>query len=280
MNTPQIGILGLGIIGSRVAENVAKAGFAVVSWNRTPKGLPHSVGSALEVAQAAEVIQIFVRDDEALLSVMKDITPALTAAHVVLNHATVSPEATHQAAAIAQAAGAAFLDCPFTGSKIAAQNGKLSYYVGGDAAVLERVRPVLEASSAKILHVGELGHATILKIVTNLVTAVTVKGVAEALGITKAHGIAPEQLLATLEINANFIPLIGMKLPAMMSGDYEPHFSLKNMLKDADYALNLAGEKSVEAPALSAMAEAMRSAVEAGHAEEDFSVIGQYALLS
>jgi 3-hydroxyisobutyrate dehydrogenase len=154
MNTPQIGILGLGIIGSRVAENVAKAGCSVVSWNRTPKGLPHSVGSPLEVAQGAEVIQLFVRDDEALLSVMKQMSPALTAGHVVLNHATVSPEATHKAAKIAQTAGAAFLDCPFTGSKMAAQNGKLSYYVGGNVAVLERVRPVLEASSANILHVG------------------------------------------------------------------------------------------------------------------------------
>jgi 3-hydroxyisobutyrate dehydrogenase-like beta-hydroxyacid dehydrogenase len=119
-----------------------------------------------------------------------------------------------------------------------------------------------------------------LKIFTNLVTAVTVKGVAEALGITKGHGIAPEQLLATLEINANFSPLIGMKLPAMITGNYEPHFSLKNMLKDADYGLSLADEKSVKAPALAVMAEAMRSAVAAGHAEEDFSVVGRYAIQS
>jgi 3-hydroxyisobutyrate dehydrogenase-like beta-hydroxyacid dehydrogenase len=136
---------------------------------------------------------------------------------------------------------------------------------------------VLEASSSRILHVGDIGHATILKIATNLLTAVTVKGLAEALALTKAHGVEPQQLLASLEPNANFSPLIAFKLPAMIAGDFEAHFSLQNMLKDADFALTLAAEKAVSAPALAVMAESMRAALDAGHADKDFSIIAAHS---
>ncbi len=275
MNPSTIGIIGLGIIGSRVAQNVAAAGHPIALWNRTPHDTPHFLPNVSEVAKAAQILQIFVRDDEALLSVIDQMLPALTAGHLILNHATVSPGATRAAAERLAQNGVGFLDCPFTGSKMAAQNGKLVYYVGGEVSLLERARPILEASSAKILHVGPIGHATLLKIATNLVSAVTVKGLAEALALTKAHGVDPAHLLATLEPNANFSPLIAMKLPAMIQGEHEAHFALKNMLKDADYALALAAEKGLPLPALEVMADAMRTAAANGNADLDFAVISR-----
>ena len=275
MNPTSIGVIGLGIIGSRIASNLAAKGHQVYVWSRTPRAVPNFLSSAREVASHVRVVQVFVRDDEALDQVVTDILPVLTSQHVVLNHSTVSAEATKKAAARIAAAGAGFLDCPFTGSKMAAQNAKLVYYVGGNEALLDRVRPILEASSVKILHVGEVGHATILKIATNLITAVTVKGVQEALALTRAHGIDPTRLMEAEEPNANFSPLIGMKLPTMMKKEYDAHFSLKNMLKDADYALELACEKKVSVPALGVMADAMRVALAAGRGEDDFSVIAE-----
>jgi 3-hydroxyisobutyrate dehydrogenase-like beta-hydroxyacid dehydrogenase len=277
MSVSSIGVIGLGIIGSRIASNLANKGHTVYVWSRSPRAVPNFLASARTVAEQAKVVQIFVRDDAALDEVITDMLPALTGEHVLINHSTVSPAATMQAAQKIAAAGAGFLDCPFTGSKMAAQNAMLVYYVGGDVALLERVRPILEASSARILHVGEMGHATILKIATNLITAVTVKGVQEALSLTQAYGIDPAHLLAAEEPNANFSPLVGMKLPAMMRKDYDAHFSLKNMLKDADYALALAKEKSVQAPALQVMADAMRTAQDAGQGEQDFCVIAEHS---
>lgn len=273
MNPSAIGIIGLGIIGSRIATNLAKTGHHVFVWSRTARAVPNFLASPREVASAAGVLQLFVRDDEALLEAIDDMLPALGEQHVVLNHATVSPSATAEAAKRVGLSGASFLDCPFTGSKMAAQNAKLVYYVGGDPTVLERVRTVLEASSTKILHVGDVGQATILKIATNLLTAVTVKGLSEALALTTAHGVDAQKLLTALEPNANFSPLVAFKLPAMIQGDFEPHFSLQNMLKDADFARSLAAEKSVPVPALTAMADAMRRAMSAGHADKDFSII-------
>jgi 3-hydroxyisobutyrate dehydrogenase-like beta-hydroxyacid dehydrogenase len=273
---PTVGILGLGIIGSRVAANLRKAGHEVFVWSRTWRSEESNfLATSREVAKSAQVIQIFVRDGEALLEAIVDMLPALTSDHLVMNHATVSKAATLEAAALCAKVGAAFLDAPFTGSKMAAQNGKLVYYIGGPAEVLEKVRPILEASSAKILPLGEVGDAMVLKIVTNLVSSITMKALAEAVAITASQNIPLEQLHTALEANANYSGLIGMKLPAVIKGDFEPHFSLRNMLKDADFARDLAAEAGLTTPALESTAAAMRAGVEAGAGDLDFSVIGK-----
>ncbi len=272
--TKHVGVIGLGIIGSRIAANVAKAGYEVFVWSRSPHAVPNFLSSPREVAETATVLQLFVRDDSALLAAMHDMQSALTPRHIVMNHATVSPNATMKAAEIASKQGAGFLDAPFTGSKMAAQNGKLVYYIGGDEGLLDQVRDILSASSTQIMHVGKIGDATVLKIATNAITAVTVKGVEEALAITRAQGIEPQKLLEALQPNANYSPLIGMKLPAMIHQNFEAHFSLRNMLKDADFARDLAAKAKLSVPAIDAMAAAMRSQLEAGNGDKDFSVIG------
>jgi 3-hydroxyisobutyrate dehydrogenase len=227
------------------------------------------------VVEAAPIIQIFVRDDEALLSALRDMQPGLTTDHLVMNHATVSKAATLAAADLCAQSGAAFLDAPFTGSKMAAQNAKLVYYVGGDATLLERARPILEISSQKILHLGQVGDAMVLKIVTNLVSAITLKALSEAVAITESQGVSLNLLKAALEANANYSTLIGMKLPNLINGDFEPHFSLQNMLKDADFARTLAETSKIKTPALECTADAMRAGVLEGNGGLDFSVIGR-----
>ena len=131
-----VGIIGLGIIGQRVADNLRRRGFHVYVWNRTPRAVPNFVGSRAEVAELCDFVQIFVSDDEALLQSVQQLTPALTPRHIVLAHSTVAPETMRTAAEIVQRRGARFLDAPFTGSKPAAEKGELIYYVGGDEAAL------------------------------------------------------------------------------------------------------------------------------------------------
>lgn len=274
-NIKRVGVLGLGIIGSRVAENLRKAGFDVSVWSRSARDMPGFLSSPGEVAKASEVIQVFVRDDAALAEAMESLSSHLRPDHIVLNHATVSPGATRAAAGICEKAGASFLDAPFTGSKNAAAAGKLVYYIGGEQSVMERARPVLEATSTKILPLGGIGDATVLKIVTNLLTAVTVKALAESVAITRATGVPVEKLLEALESNANFSTLVGMKLPTMISGNYEPHFSLQNMLKDMNFAHALAREASLETPVLEDTVKALSRALEAGKGDLDFSVIAE-----
>jgi len=270
-----VGVLGLGIIGSRVAECLRQAHYDVFVWSRSTRPAPGFLASPAEVAEASQVVQIFVRDDAALAEVMENMRVNLRPDHVVMNHSTVSPAATRAAAKVCADAGAGFLDAPFTGSKNAAAGGKLVYYIGGGEHLLELARPVLEASAAKILPMGGVGDATVLKIATNLVSAVIVEALAEAVAITRSAGISAEKLLEALEPNANFSALIGMKLPTMISGDYEPHFSLRNMLKDARFAMSMAHQAGLNAPVLESTVAVMTDAMEKGKGDMDFSVIAE-----
>lgn len=268
-----VGVIGLGIIGSRVAERLRNADLNVYVWNRSIKPEPNFMASPAEVAEVAQVIQIFVRDAEALVAVMEDMKAALTPDHVVLCHSTVNSWGIRRAVAIAESTGAAFLDAPFTGSKGAAENGQLVYYIGGDQAPLEQARKVLEISGKKIITLGKAGDATVLKIATNLISAAVVEALAEAMAITKAEGIDVSKLQEALADNANSSALLTMKLPTMAARSYAPHFSLKNMLKDARYAQAIADEKGLALPVLNASAQAMDRGVRSGQGDFDYSVV-------
>jgi 3-hydroxyisobutyrate dehydrogenase-like beta-hydroxyacid dehydrogenase len=272
-----VGIAGLGIIGSRVAENLRAKNFAVRVWNRTPqKKAAGWIESPAALAAACDVVQIFVRDAKALKEVIAAMAPSLGKGKVVVNSATVSLPATKEALKAVKKTGAEFLDVPFTGSRDAAAAGKLTYYAGGPVKLLEKVRPVLEASGNSILHTGEAGSATVLKIATNLVSAVTVQALAEALGVVEAGGVELGMFEKAMELNANCSGLVRMKLPSMIRRDFTCHFSLKNMLKDARYALALAAQGGMEVPVITAAAACMAGLEVAGRGDEDYSVLAEH----
>src|SRR6476660_5216810 len=132
-NSKNVGLIGLGIIGQRVAESLRRHGFHAFVWNRTPRPVPNFLGSPAAVAELCDFVQIFVAADEALLDVVRQMAPKLTTHHIVAAHV--------------QRRGARFLDAPFTGSRVAAEKGELVYYVAGDDGALAQVRKFLEASS-------------------------------------------------------------------------------------------------------------------------------------
>lgn len=275
-NPEKVGVIGLGIIGSRVSEVLRNAGYHVYVWNRSPKTEPNFVASPAELAQLSEVVQIFVTNGEALLEVIDGLKERLTKKHLIISSATVDPDSSREAAARVADTGAAFLEAPFTGSKVAAEKGALVYYVGGDPKVLERARVVLEATSKEILYIGGIGDAAVIKIATNMISATTVQVLAEACAITTAAGIDPDKLAEALEYNGCGSPLTAMKLPGIITGDFEPHFSLKNMFKDAQFALNLANRHRLDAPALSTTASVLFKALQKGWGEEDFSAVARH----
>lgn len=267
------GIIGLGIIGSRVATRLRNSDYHVYVWNRTPRPFPNYVASPAEMARLTDKVQIFVTDGAALLEVIYQLKPQLEQRHVIINSATVSPEATREAGALVEAAGATFIDCPFTGSRDAAEAGQLVYYAGTSLQDLEQIREFLEPTSKQILHVGGVGDATVLKVATNMIAASTIEVLSEALGVCAAHEVPTEQLIRALDNHACGSVFASTKLPAMISGDYQPHFSLSNMLKDARIAKEAASKCGLEVPAVAAAAEQMEKMVELGLGDADFSVI-------
>lgn len=268
-----VGVIGQGIIGSRVAECLRKAGHQVYVWNRTVKPLPGFLASPGEVADLADVIQIFVGDSEALRSVIAAMKGRLESRHVIIANGTFDPETVASVYEEVRETGAAFLDAPFTGSRLAAEGGSLVYYIGGDSRVLDQVRSVLEASSKSILHLGRVGEASLIKIATNMISAATVGILSEAYGLVSAAGVNPDRLAEALEGNACCSPLVSMKLPGILAQEYEPHFSLKNMFKDAQYALGLGKQLGVAQPVLSTTASVIYRSIQEGRGELDYSVI-------
>lgn len=269
-----VGIIGLGIIGSRVAGHLREAGYTVPVWNRSPKLEPNFLGSPAEVAQAADVIQLFVADAQAVLEVLEMIGDALTPRHTIICSATIGLDATLEAARRVRERGAKFLDAPFTGSKGAAENAQLLYYIGGDDETFLPVKPILEASGGKgIVRIGEVGQAAVVKVVTNVLSAVTVETLAEMVAVIKAAGIAPEVFVAALERHGIRSGLIDMKLPKMIEADYEPHFSLKNMLKDVRFGLDLGVRLKLDLPVTQTTEKTMNEGIEKGWADLDFAAI-------
>lgn len=270
-----VGVIGLGIIGQRVADKLRQHGFQVFVWNRTPRPYPNFVGSPRELAEVCDFIQIFVADDEALLATTREMMPALGAHHIVLAHSTVAPESMRSAAENVRRRGAEFLDAPFTGSKNAAEKGELVYYIGGDELALRLARPVLEASSKEILVIGAIGDATTVKIATNMITGTTVQVAIEALALADRAGISAEKFCAALRNNAIHSGTLGFKMPKIIEGDFEPHFSAKHMLKDMRIATRVALSYDLEIPATTAARDRLEIEVREGRGDDDFSSVAR-----
>lgn len=270
-----VGLIGLGIIGSRIAAGLRRAGFHVYVWNRSPRIEPNFLGSPADVAATCDIIQLFVSDGAAVMGVLQAMAGRLTPEHVIICSATIGLEATREACRFVEERGARFLDAPFTGSKGAAAAQQLVYFVGGDEEVLARVEFVLAASSRAIIKVGSVGQGAVLKVATNMMVATAVQGLAEALGVVARAGIDCKRLEEALEHHAVRSALIDMKLPKMLGGDFEPQFSLQHMLKDLRLAVGVARDLALDVPATVATAEFVAAAAARGWGEADLSVVAK-----
>jgi len=269
----RVGIIGLGIIGSRVAGHLREAGFSVPVWNRTPKPEPNFMGSPAEVAEASDIIQLFVADPKAVFEVLDAMAGALTPRHIVVCSSTIGRAAVLEAAQRVHDLGARFLDAPFTGTKGAAEKRQLVYYIGGDHETFLAVKPVLEATSKAIVQIGKTGDAALVKVLTNVISAATIEDLAETLAILKKEGVDPAIMVAALEHHGVRSGMTDLKLPKLLSGDYETHFSLKHMLKDVQFGLDMGAELKLDLPVTQTTAQVMRQGITEGWADLDFACV-------
>lgn len=271
----KVAVLGLGIIGSRAFARLADAGVDAVCWNRTPKGLSAEAGSPAEAVAGASVVSLYLKDAPATREVMEMAGSSLAKGAVVLNHATLDLETTLWLAGRCASLGCAFLDAPFTGSKLAARDGQLVYYIGGDEETAAGLEPLLSVTSRMRMFCGPVGSATVVKLTTNLISACTVQAMAEAMAIATRHGVAPDGLIRAVAQNASGSPLAAMKFPTMVAGDYETHFSLSNMEKDSRYMIALAAAAGLETPAISAVSSRLSELAASGLGELDYSALAK-----
>jgi hypothetical protein len=160
---------------------------------------------------------------------------------------------------------------------MAAEKGELVYYVGGDENALRQARSILEASSKEIIDMGKVGDATTIKVATNMITAASVQAAAEALALVSKSGLSVEKFAAAMRNNGSNSATLDMKLPMMMEGNFEPHFSVKHMLKDVVIATRLARGFGIEFGATDASRHGLTEELRQGRGDADYSsLLHQY----
>lgn len=267
-----IGVIGLGIIGAAWARNYATAGVLAGTWNRTAQpDAPAWKESSEAVASAADAIQIVVADPAAVEGVLVRILPQLGPGKVVVQSSTIDPASSAQFAARVEATGARYLEAPFTGSKLAAEQRQTVFYLGGDRALMAELEPLLAQVSSSRVAIGTREQACTLKLALNLNAAAQMEALCEALTLARRGGVSDEVFFGALEKNIGYSGLVKLKEPKLRAGEFSPQFSVKHMHKDMRLASRTAA--CADFPVLEAVRDALKTAEARGLGDEDFSAV-------
>src|SRR5215813_3316437 len=269
-----IAFLGLGVMGSGMAARLIGAGFHVNAWNRTAaRAEPLQrqgatlAASPSAAAAGADVIVTMVADDAASREVWLGRNGAMASAHpgtIGIECSTVSPGWIVELAREAAARQCLLLDAPVLGSRPQARDGQLVFLAGGDAAVLDRVRRMLECMSRAIVHLGPVGSGARMKLVNNFMAGVQAAALAEALAMIEGVGLDRDAAFSVLANGAPGSPLVKTVGPRMVARDYDVNFALALMRKDLSYAIDEAATHGVTLSIAAAARGLYDTAMEAG----------------
>jgi 3-hydroxyisobutyrate dehydrogenase-like beta-hydroxyacid dehydrogenase len=278
-----LGFVGLGVMGGRIAARLLDAGHDVSGYNRTKSKAGWLVERGLrlldtprEVAAASEVVFTMVTDTAALLAVTEGedgILAGLGPGKVYVDMSTVSPRLARELAASAAGTGAAMLDAPVSGSVSTLEKGQLSIMVGGEAEVLERVRPILEAIGPKVIHIGANGQAVLMKTAINLNLAVQLTAFSEGLLIAEKGGIPRDVAIEAMLASVIASPSLAYRAPFVFELPEEAWFDVNMMQKDLLLALESGRAAGVPMPTTATVNELLSACRGLGVDKEDFAVI-------
>jgi 3-hydroxyisobutyrate dehydrogenase len=279
----RIGFVGLGVMGGRVAKRLMDAGHELTGYNRTRSKADWLVGDGLrladtprQVAEAADVTFSMVTGTAALRAITEGpdgIVAGLGPGKVYVDMSTASPEASRALAEIVAERGARMLDAPVSGSVSTLEEGKLSLMVGGDEAVVERVRPILRDIGPKVTHVGANGQAVLMKIATNLSLAVQMLAFSEGILLAEKGGIKRETAVEVLLNSVIASPMVEYRGPFVLEMPEEAWFDVNMMQKDLLLALEAGRNLDVSLPTTAVTNELLTAARAMGFAEQDFAVL-------
>jgi 3-hydroxyisobutyrate dehydrogenase len=280
----KVGLAGLGIIGSRVAEKLADAGSLNLVYNRTPAkaaaiAKARGVGmspSPLDLVRECDVVFTVLSDDEAVVTFFGGISSVPVQGKTFLDMSTIGPSTSVALASGIRRSGGSMLDVPVVGSASMVEKKEAVLMVGGEAADFERVSPLLHQIANVVLHVGPNGTGLKLKLVHNLVLASYVVALGEAVNFGLSGGLDPkmiEQLLVSLSSIRS--PGSALKVPKIIGSDYAMQFSLKHMIKDLGIIEAEARRQRSPIPMGSLALQLYRMAEKRGLAEKDFSAVAE-----
>jgi len=278
----RIGFVGLGRMGTPMAERILQAGYPLTVYNRSKvKTQPfvqrgaQAVETPRDLAGCSDVILCSVTDDAALRAVMLGPDGVLAGARTgatVIDMSTVSPTISRELAQAAPARGVSMLDAAVSGSMPQAEQGSLTIFVGGAQDAYERVKPILDLLGTAIFHMGPSGAGSTMKLVVNTLLGVGLQAIAEAIALGEKAGLRKDRLLDVLGQTAVVAPGHKAKLANALREEYPATFALGLMYKDFGLILDAAAELAVPMPA-TAVARQMCAAERVKGREEDYSAV-------
>lgn len=280
-----LGYVGLGVMGGRMAARLLAKGHRVTGFNRTRSKAEALAGDGLrvadtprDVAAAADVTFVMVANSAALRAVADGpfgLVAGLGHDKILVDMSTVSPVVSRELAARAREAGAQMVDAPVSGSVLTLEQGKLSIMVGGDRPTFDRVRPILEDIGPKVTYVGANGLAVSMKIATNISVAVQMLAFAEGVLLAEKSGIARETAVDVMTNSAIGSPMLRYRGPFVLQMPEQAWFDTAMMQKDLQLALDMGRDLRVPLPTTSTANEWLTATRAMGLSAADFAAVFQ-----
>jgi 3-hydroxyisobutyrate dehydrogenase-like beta-hydroxyacid dehydrogenase len=280
----KVAFLGLGIMGNPQAANVARAGFELTVWNRTPEraeafASQHSdsgvrvAETPAEAARGADVVITMVPDTPEVEEVMFAAADGMAEGTLAIDMSTIAPTGSRSIGERLSERGIHFLDAPVTGSRPKAEDGTLTIMVGGDPDDFERARPVLEAMGQLVVHVGPSGHGEMVKLINNTLAAVNAAALAEALLLAQKANLDTDKLRQVVGSGSGASTMLELKAGPMIDRDLDPLFKLEHMLKDVRHCIREADALGVDLPVARLVESLYSRAAENGLGQRDFAAV-------
>lgn len=276
-NKSRIGFIGLGIMGKPMALNIQKAGYTLTVYNRTPgkageliQGGADEVGDPAAVAEKSDIVIAIVTDTpdvEQVLFGQNGIASSAGKDKIFIDMSTISPAATQEFAARLKDSGMQYLDAPVSGGDVGAIKGTLAIMVGGEADTFENVKPILETMGKRVTHVGPVGSGQAVKACNQVLCAVNLMAVCEALTLASATGLDLQTLLAVVTGGAANSWALENLGPMIAKGNLDPGFMVKLIQKDLNIVMDAAAKLDVPLPATALAIQNFRAVQAAGGAE-------------
>ena len=279
--TLKAAFIGLGAMGAPMARHLKAKGLLHAVANRTQtKALQlaqeldvTAPATLAELAAQCDVIALCVTADADVLNTVEALAPHLQPGAIVIDHSTDAPATAKRAAAMLAAVGAHFLDAPVSGGVEGAKNGKLSVMVGGDAAVLERARPVLEAYALRVTHLGDVGAGQATKAINQILVAGIAQAVCEGLALGEALGLDPARLIPTLGAGAAGNWFLDKRGATMLKNEFAVGFKLALLHKDLKIVRELAVAAGTDRSVIEKSLADYAVLLAQGHGDEDISAL-------
>jgi 3-hydroxyisobutyrate dehydrogenase len=278
-----IAFIGLGTMGSAMAQNLLQSGFSVVVYNRTrDRALPlQALGAKIAdtpkaAAQNADAVFTMVTDDAASRAVWLGDQGILAGANpqtILIESSTVSPNWIRELSD--RALGFRLLDAPVAGSQPQAIGKELIFLVGGDQDTVAHASPIFQAMGKSVMHLGDLGSGILMKLISNLMIGVQVATLAEALNFAQHSGLDMAQVIQALSNGSAGSPVVRAKAAQIAAQNFTPNFALHLLHKDLGYALEEAGKQNAPLPTTATARELYRMAMGQRLGDRDFTAIAQ-----